>query len=203
VLVAAAALGFLVFGISRLLGAVRDDDASVLSRLSTGCQGAFYLALTWVPLSFVLGSSSTGSEQSERTTTAKVLMLPGGRVLVLVAGLVVIAVCTWQVVTALKAGFTDSMRTEGAPRWVQALVRVTGKVGIPMRAAVFLPIGVFLVVSAAHSDPEKAKGLDATMTALARVLWGRVVLCLIVAGFVVFAVYSLLEMRYRDVDAGD
>jgi hypothetical protein len=202
-LIAAAAIGFFVFGVSRLLGALRDDEPSAMSRLSTGCQGAFYLGLTWVPLSFALGSSSTGSEQSERTTTAKVLMLPGGRLLVLAAGLVVIGVCLWQVVTALKAGFTDSMRTEDAPRWVRVLVHVTGKLGIPFRALVFLPIGVFLVVSAAHADPKRAKGLDASMTALAHVMWGRLLLGVIAVGFVVFAVYTLLEMRYRDVDAGD
>jgi hypothetical protein len=201
--VVAAAVGFVAFGVSRILGALRDDEATRTSRLSTGLQGAFYLGLAWVPLSFALGSSKTGSEQQERSTTAKVLMLPGGRVLILLTGVIVVVTCLWQVVTAFQAGFTDSMRTDEAPEWVRRLVRITGKIGIPLRALVFLPLGVFLVVSGAQSDPQQARGLDASLTWLAGQLWGRLLLCLVAAGFVVFAGYSLLEMRYRDVDAGD
>jgi hypothetical protein len=203
VLVAAAALGFLCFGISRLLGAFRDREAELLSRLSTGLQGVFYVCLTEVPASFVLGSRSSGSEQSERSTTSKVLSLPGGRLLLLLVGLVFIGVCLWQVVTALQTGFDTSMQTGDSPGWLQALVRLTGRVGITFRALVFLPVGAFLLVSAAHADPRRAKGLDASLVELAHQPWGRPLLCLVAAGFLVFALYSLLEARYRDVDAGD
>lgn len=72
-----------------------------------------------------------------------------------------------------------------------------------MRALVFLPIGVFLLLSAAHFDPKQAKGMDASLTALAHHTWGRALLGLVAAGFLVFAVYSVLETRYCDVDAGD
>jgi hypothetical protein len=202
-LIGLAALGFVAFGVSRLLGAFRDRDAGLRSRVTTGLQGLFYVCLTEVPASFVLGSSSTGSEQSQRSTTSSVLGLPGGRLLLLAAGVVFVGVCVWQVVTALRTGFDDSMRTRDAPAWVQLLVRVSGRVGITFRALVFLPVGVFLIVSAASSDPRRAKGLDATLAGLSRHAWGRGLLVLVAAGFVVFAVYSLLEARYRDVDAGD
>jgi hypothetical protein len=201
--IALAAVGFLGFGISRLLGALRDRDATMTSRLTTGLQGLFYIALTEVPASFALGSSSTGSEQQQRTTTERLMALPAGRAIVVALGVVVIVVCLWQAVTAARTGFTDSMRTGDAPHWVQVLVRVTGRLGIVMRAVVFLPIGVFLVVAAVRYDPAKAKGLDATLSTVAHHPWGRGVLGLIAAGFVVFAVYSMLEARYRDVDAGD
>jgi hypothetical protein len=201
-LVAAAAAGFLVFGLSRLLGAIRDRDAAVTSRLTTGLQGVFYLCLSEVPLSFVLGNSSTGSEQSERSMTARVLMLPAGRALVLATGLVFVGVCLWQVVTALRTGFTESLAIGGLPGWARSLIRATGRIGITFRALVFLPVGVFLVVSGARSDPRQARGLDASLTGLARSGWGRLLLVLVAAGFVVFAAYTLIEARYRDVDAG-
>jgi len=38
---------------------------------------------------------------------------------------------------------------------------------------------------------------------LAQNAWGRVLLGDVAAGFTVSATYSLLEARYRDVDAGD
>ena len=202
-LVLIGALGFLAFGVSRLLGALRDRDAGLTSRLTTGLQGAFYIGLTEVPLSFLLGSPSTGSEQAQRSTTSRLLSLPGGRLLAVAAGLGFVTVCLWQVLTAVRTGFDASMRTDDAPRWVRLLVRGTGRVGISFRALVFLPIGVFLVVSAARSDPGQAKGLDGSLVELAGHGWGRAMLALVAAGFVVFATYSVLEARYRDVDAGN
>jgi hypothetical protein len=201
--VALAAVGFVGFGLARLLGAVRDRAASRTSRVTTGLQGLFYLGLAWVPASFALGSRSTGTEQQQRATTARVLMLPAGRLLVIAAGLVLIGVCAWQVVTALRSGFTTSLDTSQASTSVRLLVRITGKVGIVLRALVFLPIGVFLVVAGVRFDPQDAKGLDATLRSLAHEPLGRLMLCLVAAAFAVFAVYTLLEARYRDVDAGD
>lgn len=203
VAVALAALGFLAFGGARLLGALRDREAGRLARFSTGLQGLFYLALTEVPLSFVLGSRSTGSEKQTRTTTALVLGLPAGRVLVFAAGVVFVVVCGWQVVTALRAGFMDSLRLAGSPRWLPGVVRLAGRTGIIARALVFLPLGLFLMMAAVHAQAARAKGLDATLGALGRDEPGRWLLVAIAIGFMVFAAYSLLEARYRDVDAGD
>ncbi|MCU1593748.1 MAG: hypothetical protein JWO12_1140 [Frankiales bacterium] len=201
--VALAAVGFAAFGLARLLGAVRDRAASRTSRLTTGLQGLFYLGLSEVPASFALGSRSTGTEHQQRATTAKVLMLPAGRFLVIAAGLVLMVVCGWQVVTALRSGFTDSLNTRQAPRAVRLLVRATGKVGIVLRALVFLPIGVFLLLAGIRFDPNSAKGLDATLRSLAHDSAGRLMLLLVAGAFTVFALYTLLEARYRDVDAGN
>lgn len=201
--VALAAVGFVGLGLARLLGAVRDRASSRTSRVTTSLQGVFYLGLSEVPASFALGSRSTGTEHQQRATTAKVLMLPAGRSLVIVVGVVLVVVCGWQVVTALRSGFTDSLDIKRAPRAVRLLVRVTGKAGIVLRALVFLPIGVFLVAAGIRFDPNSAKGLDATLRGLAHDPAGRLVLLLVAAAFTVFAVYTVLEVRYRDVDAGN
>jgi hypothetical protein len=61
---------------------------------------------------------------------------------------------------------------------------------------------VFLIVAALQADPDKAKGLDAVLLDLSRSAVGRLLGILAAAGFAVFAVYSLLEARYRQVSAG-
>src|SRR4051794_13858878 len=104
-LIAAAALGFLVLGLVRIAGALRDHDADTSQRLLTAAQGAFYAALTYVPLSFLFGSRSTGSERAQHSQTAAVLGWPGGPVLVIAAGLVVIGVCAYQIRSALRQDF--------------------------------------------------------------------------------------------------
>jgi hypothetical protein len=200
VLIVAAALGFLVLGLVRIAGAVRDREADTSQRLLTGAQGIFYAALTYVPLSFLFGSRSTGSEQAQQSQTATVLSWPGGPVLVVAAGLVVIGVCAYQVRSALRQDFTDGLELRSAPGWVCRLVELAGSVGIAARALVFLPIGALLIIAAVQSDPKHAVGLDRELATLAhQSWWGPAILCVVALGLVVFAVYSGLEARYRRV----
>ncbi|MBV9293257.1 MAG: DUF1206 domain-containing protein [Frankiales bacterium] len=201
VAIGAAAFGFLALGLVRIAGAIRDRDADRGQRLRTLAQGLFYGVLTWVPLSFLLGSRETGSEQAQHSETSTVLSWPGGRLLVAVVGLVVIGVCAYQIKCAVNQDFTDGMNLRAAPRSVRRLVDVAGTVGIAARALVFVPIGVLLLVAAAAADPAHAKGLDAELATLARQSWwGPAVLVLVAAGLVVFACYAALEARYRRVD---
>jgi hypothetical protein len=199
--IAASAVGFLLFGVVRIAGAVRDREAKRSQRLLTLAQGAFYIGLTWVPLSFVLGSRGTGSEQAQHSETAKALSWPGGRILVIAVGVVVIGVCVYQVRTALRQDFTDGLDLRSAPRWVCRMVEVAGTVGIVARALVFVPVGGFLIAAALLEDPRHAEGLDAELATLARhSWWGPAILGVVASGLVIFAAYSLLEARYRRVD---
>lgn len=196
--IAAAAVGFLTLGVVRIAGAVRDRAADRQQRVLTALQGAFYLVLTWVPLSFLLGSRRTGSEQAQHAETATILGWPGGRALVVAAGLVVIGVCAYQIRMALRQDFTDGLALHRAPAWVCRLVEAAGTVGIAARALVFLPIGILLCVAAVEADPGHAKGLDAELAVIARQSWwGPALLAVVALGLVVFAVYSALEARYR------
>jgi hypothetical protein len=200
VAIAAAALGFLVLGLVRVAGAVRDRQAELPRRLVTGAQGVFYAALTWVPLSFLFGDRSTGSEQAQKQQTASMLSWPMGRELVVVAGLVVMTVCAVQIRAAVTQDFTEGLQLRRAPAWVCRLVEAAGTVGIAARAVVFLPVGVFLVVAAVQADPQHSKGIDAELALLARQSWwGPLLLGLVALGLVVFAVYAGLDARYRKV----
>lgn len=199
--VVATAVGFFVFGVLRVVGAARDADAQWWQRLTTGLQGLFYVALAWLPLQFVLGRRQVGSEQSQHDETAKVLGWPLGRELVAAVGVVVICVCCWQIRTALTRSFDEGLDLSGQPGWVRRMVAVGGAVGIAARALVFVPIGVFLVVAAVQSDPRRADGLDAALARVAHHAWGPAVLGVVALGLLVFAFYSGVETRFRDLEA--
>lgn len=201
-LLVGAAIGFLAFGIVRLAGALTDDRLGRLRRLSTAGQGVVYLGVAGASASFLLGRHATGSEQQQRRTAGAVLELPGGRLLVVAAGLVVLSVCCWQLTVAVKGHFVDTLHTEQMGRTARGLTLLTARVGIPARAVAFAPVGVFLVVAGARSDPGQAKGIDALLLELAHTGWGRVAAVLMAAGFVVFAAYSFLEARFRQVSSG-
>lgn len=195
----AVAVGFLAFGIARLWGAWTDRKASGWHRIATACQGAFYVVLMWIPLSYALGNHSTGSNQSQHHETGDLLRLPAGREIVAALGVVVIAMCANQIRTALTAEYADGLDLRASPRWVGGLVRGAALVGIPARALVFVPVGVFLIVAACEADPAHADGLDQILAKLSGHWWGTVLLALVACGLLVFATYTFLEARYRKV----
>jgi hypothetical protein len=200
--IAVTAAGFLAFGVTRIWGAFRDNEPSTWRRVTTFLQGAFYAVLTWLPASFALGRRSTGSEQQQHRTAGGILSLPAGRELLFALGLIVVGVCANQIWTGVDQAYADGMDTRGAPRWVDVLVRLSGTIGIPARAAVFAPIGIFFMIAAVQSDSRHADGSDAELAALARHTWGLAVLALVAAGLAIFAVYSFLEAKYRTVTKG-
>jgi hypothetical protein len=177
------------------------DKSDTKGRLLAGVQGIFYLAMAYVPASFLNGKHNQGTEQQQHATTARLLRLPGGRELVIAIGLIVIGVCVYQIHNAVTEGYTKRLRLEGTSPRVRRFVELTGKVGIAARALVFLPIGIFLIVAAIQFDPNHAKGIDGELAGLAQHAWGRAVLALIAAGLVVFAVYSMCEAKYRDIES--
>jgi hypothetical protein len=201
-LLTGAALGFAVFGVVRVAAAVRDHRLGRLRRTSTAGQGLLYVAMAAGTAAFVLGSRSTGSEQQQRDTATRLIALPFGRVLLAAAGVVVLAMCAWQVVVAVRGHFADSLSDERMGEGARRATVLTARIGIPARAAAVAPVGVFLVVAALRADPREAKGLDALLLEASGTPVGRLLVGLAAAGFVVFAVYSLLEARYRQVSSG-
>lgn len=197
--VVAVALGFLIFGGTRLCSAWNDQRSTPWRRTTTALQGAFYVVLTWIPLSYVLGNHQAGSNKSQHRVAGDLLRLPAGRELVAALGVIVIGVCANQIRTAVTNEYADGMDTKRAPAWVGWLVRGAAITGIPARALVFVPLGVSLIVAAVQSDPSHAKGLDQLLAKLCGRWWGVVLLALAAAGLLVFATYSFLEARYRKV----
>ena len=66
------------------------------------------------------------------------------------------------------------------------------------RGAVFVTIGIFLVV-AAEARPGQAKGIDSALVTLARTPLGPWLLGVVALGLVLFGVYSCCEARWRKI----
>jgi hypothetical protein len=79
------------------------------------------------------------------------------------------------------------------------VARITGTVGIAGRALIFLPIGIWLIVAGFTFNPKNSHGLDSELLSLAGRWWGLALLSGIAFVLAMFAAYSLLEARYRDV----
>jgi hypothetical protein len=74
-----------------------------------------------------------------------------------------------------------------------------GVVGHLARMIVFGLIGVFLIKAAVEYNPNTAIGLDGALRKLAAQTYGSVLLGLVAAGLIAFALYSLSDARYRKI----
>lgn len=201
-LLAGAVVGFTAYAGVRVAGAISDHRHGRLRRLSTAGQGLLYLGMAGVTASYLLGRRAAGSEQQQHSTAAGVLGLPFGRALLALLGVVVLAMCGWQLIVTARGDFADTLSEKQMSLFARRLVLLTARIGIPARALAVVPVGVFLVVAGLHADPGQAKGLDALLLEASRSGVGRALVVLAALGFLVFAVYSLLEARYRQVASG-
>ena len=197
--IGAVAFGFFMFGVGRLVGAWVDREAGTSKRLLTVAQGLFYLVLSSAPAAYLAGRSQTGSQQQQQKETAKVLGLPGGREILIAVGLILIVVCVKQIHGAWRHDFADGLDLSHAPSLVRRITGSAGVVGVTSRALVFMPVGVFLIVSAVEANPSQSYGTDGELLSLSGHAWGVAVLAAVAAGLATFVIFSAIETRYRTV----
>jgi hypothetical protein len=82
---------------------------------------------------------------------------------------------------------------------LRGAVKTIGVDGLVGRGQVLTLIGGFLVQAAWTFDPDKAKGLDASLKSLADAPFGPVLLACAAVGLVAFGLWSWVEARYRRV----
>lgn len=86
-----------------------------------------------------------------------------------------------------------------ARRWACRI----GVAGHLARGVVFTLIGIFITKAALEYDPKEAIGLDGALQKLAGASYGPYLLGLVAAGLICFAVFCLVDARYRDVSVGN
>jgi hypothetical protein len=174
------------------------DAKGWLERVGAVGIGVAYGILCAAAVQVLIGSGGSSSGD-EAKATGGVLGWPGGRALVVVAGLVVIGVGGYGIYRAVTAEFMERMRVAGRTRDV---VEWLGRVGYAAQGAVFVLIGVFLVKAAVEFDPTEAVGLDGALGRVSRGPAGPYLLGAVAAGLLAYAAFCVAEARYREVPTG-
>jgi Na+/H+ antiporter NhaD/arsenite permease-like protein len=194
------AVGFLGYAAWRLLeGAVgnrdeSDDRKRWAKRLGSLFRGAIYLFLAGSTAKFLVRG---GSDDKTQPLTARIMAATGGRTVVLLIGAGLVVGGLAMAYRGLRQKFEDLVELDRMPDPLKAVTRVVGTSGLVSRGLVFALIGGFLIDAAVTFDPDKAKGLDATLKTVAHQPFGRVVLFVGAVGLLAFALWSWIEARYR------
>ncbi len=201
-------VGLLAFAVGRILEVTTlagpqidgkdKGKAVVLAALYTS------LALTAFSIVGLAGSSSGGGGGgggggSEQQGSAFLLGLPGGRWIVGLVGLAVIAYGAKQVLDGVKQKFLGTLRTGEMSSGMRSATEKLGTAAYVTKGAILALVGWFFLQSAITYNPGEAKGLDAALQEIAGQTWGQVVLTLVAIGLLAYGVFAFVEARYRRV----
>lgn len=200
VLLVVLVVGFAGYALWRALSAAvghTDEDGAKRTgkRLLSAGKAVLYASLAVSTLRFLLSGSGSGDQTTSRT--AQVMQHSGGRWLVGLAGLVVIAVGVGMVVRAAMGKHLKKLESWRLPGGSQDAVRWVGTAGLSGRGLVLALVGGFLVQAAVRFDPGDAKGLDGALQSLAGQAYGRVLLAVAVLGLIAYGAWSFVEAGYR------
>jgi uncharacterized protein DUF1206 len=168
-----------------------------LDRLGALGSGITYAVICAIAVQILMGSS--GNSGKAHKTTNDVFGWPAGRWLVGIAGLVMLGVSVYQFVRGVRQKFVDDSNTQQMSPAVEKCFTAVGTVGHPARAVVFGLVGIFLVKASIDYKANEAIGLDGALAKLYDGAYGSWLLGAVAAGLIAFAVFSLMEARYRRI----
>ncbi len=181
-------------------GAPGPDGHKPAKRLAAAARAVLYGFVTFGILKYALGLGAPSSSNTQsQDLTAKALQLPGGQVLVGIAGIAIVAVGLYIAYEAWKKKFLRQLRMASASPATRKTVQRLGQAGGIARGTVFATAGIFLVVAAVDANPGQAKGIDSALRSLAHTPLGPWLLVLVALGLVTFGVFSLCMARWLDV----
>jgi hypothetical protein len=179
---------------------VEASDDSGFDRVAALASGVVYAGLCAIAVSILVGSSQGGSGSgASHKAAGGVLGWPAGQWLVGLAGGVLVGVAVYQGYRGVTKDFLKDSKTEEMSPWTREFVEWIGVVGHGARMIVFGLVGVFLIKAAVEYNPSAAVGLDGALQKLANQPYGSVLLGVVAAGLVAFALYSLSDARYRRI----
>jgi succinate dehydrogenase/fumarate reductase cytochrome b subunit len=173
-----------------------EDAERVRKQVTSGARAVIYAALGVSAASVALGSGSSSS-QSQKQATSGVLAWPAGRVIVVVAGLIIIGVGVAHVVKGVKKSFIEEMDTSSMPPVAREGVARLGQIGYIAKGVALALVGGLLSYATLTFDRQKAQGLDGALETILAQPFGRFLLTLVALGFVAFGVFAILQSRYR------
>jgi hypothetical protein len=203
VLLGLLAAGLAGYALWRIALAVVDregkgSDASGLAkRAGYLAQAIWYGSIAALAVAKI-GGGGEGGGGSEQQTTAGVLGWPGGRYLIAAAALAFLGAGGWNGYRALSCRFLKKVRLRKMSEAEERAARIVGIAGHLSRLVVFGLIGLFLAKAAWEFDPKNAKGLDGALFELAQQPYGRVLLAAVALGLGCYALWALVQARYRD-----
>jgi hypothetical protein len=180
-----------IWGYRNLDGAKR-----VRKQVTSAAKAVLFAALGVSAALVALGSGSSSSQTQEQATTG-VLAWPGGQVIVVLTGLIIIGVGVAAVVKGVKKSFSEEIDTSSMSPTTRTGVARLGQVGYIAKGVALGVVGGLLSYAALTFDRQKGQGLDGALQTILAQPFGKFLLTAVALGFVAFGLFAILQSRYR------
>jgi hypothetical protein len=189
------ALGLVAFGLWQFLMAAVgytwvSGGKRTRKRIGAGARGVVVIALGFTAFRIATGSGGGGSSsQTQQEFTAKLLQLPFGPALVVIAAAAVLGVAIAAGVKGVKKTFLEDLDLSDLPGKTKRWVGWLGTTGYLAKGVVFAVVAILLAYAGFNADANKAGGLDAALKTLAAQPFGTALLTVVALGLAAFGVY--------------
>lgn len=201
ILVGLLIVGLIGYALWRLLQGILDADnfgtdaKGITVRAALLVSAGTHILLAIFAIGLITGSGGSGGTGGG-DWTADLLGTGWGKWVVGLVGLAVIGAGIAQGYRAVKGQYKDRLQLDGQKmRWVSPVCMF----GLFSRGFVFVVIGIFFILSALHLNPGKAKGMKGALIEIRSQPYGEVLFIVVAFGLIAFAIYSLVEARYRRI----
>ena len=158
-------------------------------------KAVIYGALGWSAIKVAIGEGSQGGTDS---TTAKVLDMPGGQVIVGAAGLAIIGFGVALAVRGWTEKFTEHLDAEGQSGKDGSAYILLGKVGYIAKGIAIGVIGGLLCYAAVTHEAKKSGGLDQALQTILGYPFGQVLLVAVGLGIAAYGLFCFARARHLD-----
>lgn len=189
------ALGLLGYACWRIIAAITDaehrgrDLKGIALRIGSLGRGLIHLVLAWSAARIALGRTAVSRQ---RISGAE-----HGDLVLFAVGAAVVGYGVYQLYRGWTAKLSRQIdhgeMTQEAGSWVYPVARF----GIAARGSVFCLIGYLTIKAAVSSATDEGGGLRESLQVFADI--GRLPLALVAGGFLAYAFYEALNVRYREI----
>ncbi|MDV6374605.1 DUF1206 domain-containing protein [Deinococcus arenicola] len=199
------AVGLTGYALWQLLRAILDPEhqgtgaRGLVKRAGYLISGVIYLTLTAFSARVAAQGSASRDQNSEAQAASQVLQLPGGQLLLGLAGAVLLAVAGRQFYKAYGARFMMHMAfTDVGARYQNTLKRI-GQVGIAARGLLLAIVGIFLLMAAWQNQASIAIGTSEALAWLREQPAGQFLLGAVALGTLFYGVWCVTQAVYRRI----
>ncbi len=201
VLMYVVAAGFAALVVWQLIEAVvghRDEDGKkrVFKRLGSALKVVLYGSLGWTALKIAAGGGSDGGGTD--TTTAKIMQLPAGQVLVGLVGLGVLGYGGLLIYRGLSESFMDKLTAHGQAGDTGKAFVVFGKAGYVAKGLALFAVAALFLWAAVTHDPKKSGGLDQALQKVLEQPFGSPILVVLAVGIACYGFFAFAWARHLD-----
>ena len=198
----AVMIGLFGYAAWRLVSAATDAErrgdkpSSIALRIGDALRGLAYGSLAVWTLKLLMRKPASSGNQT-RGLVDRVMGMPGGRFIVILAGIGFIGYAIYQIYKAASGKFLKRLDLSSASAQMKTLIERLGRFGITARGIVFGMIGVLIARAGKSYDPSKVGGISQSLNAIAREPKGHILFGIVAVGLIAFGLFQMATARYR------